>query len=64
MGGIHTLNDIFEFISVGADAVQLGTANFTYPDISQRLVNELADFMDENSIKDFDELKIMLRKEN
>ncbi|MFC1752128.1 dihydroorotate dehydrogenase [Thermoproteota archaeon] len=28
MGGIMTLNDIFEFFCAGADAVQLGTANF------------------------------------
>ena len=29
MGGIYTLNDIFEFIAAGADAFQVGTANFT-----------------------------------
>ena len=64
MGGIHTLNDIFEFVSVGADAVQIGTANFTHPDVSENLINQLLNFMNQNDIKDFNELKLMLRKEN
>ena len=62
MGGIHTLDDIFEFISVGADAVQIGTANFTHPDISQNLIKQLSNFVEENDIKDFNELRQMLRK--
>ena len=45
-GGIYSLDDVFEFLSVGADAVQIGTANFTHPDISERLIEELKDFME------------------
>lgn len=64
IGGIHTLQDVFEFISVGADAVQVGTANFTHPNVSQNLIEELTVFLEENEIKDFNELKAMLRKDN
>ena len=33
MGGISTLEDLLEFLAVGADACQIGTANFRYPSI-------------------------------
>ena len=45
MGGITCLQDMLEFFAVGADAVQVGTANFTSPDLSEKLVFELEDFM-------------------
>lgn len=57
MGGIYTLNDILEFFSVGAKAVQIGTANFTYPDIAEKLVNDLENFMGVNGFKTLDELQ-------
>ena len=31
IGGIETLEDVFEFFAAGAEAVQFGTANFTHP---------------------------------
>jgi len=57
MGGIYTLQDIFEFFSAGAKAVQLGTANFTHPDIAEKLVNDLEKFMRENGFKTLSELQ-------
>lgn len=57
MGGIYTLNDVFEFFSVGAKAVQIGTANFTHPDIAEKLVDDLEKFMTENNFKTIDELQ-------
>lgn len=45
MGGICCLEDILEFFAVGADAIQIGTANFTHPDLSEKLVSELEEFM-------------------
>lgn len=57
MGGIHTLDDILEFFSVGAKAVQIGTANFTHPDIAEKLVNELTEFMEKNGFKTLEELQ-------
>lgn len=57
MGGIYTLNDVFEFFSVGAKAVQIGTANFTHPDVAENLVNELEKFMEINGFNTISELQ-------
>ena len=62
MGGIYTLQDILEFFSVGARAVQLGTANFTHPDIAEKLVTELEDFMKTNNFETLDELQKKLKE--
>lgn len=42
IGGISDLADVLEFLAAGATAVQVGTANFRDPSVSQRLVEELA----------------------
>jgi len=57
MGGISTLNDLLEFLSVGADAFQIGTANFINPSICTSLALELSEFMKKNNFNSFDELK-------
>lgn len=62
IGGIYTLEDVFEFMSVGADAVQIGTANFTHPDVAGKIVTELHDFMYENGIRNLRELKELLKE--
>ena len=41
IGGIDELDQVLQFLIVGAGAVQIGTANFYDPGISQRLVDEL-----------------------
>lgn len=45
MGGISRLEDALEFFMVGADAVALGTVNFTDPSAAVTLVDELADYL-------------------
>ncbi len=62
LGGISCLKDLLEFVAVGADAVQIGTENFTNPDIAERLVYELAEFIAEQGFKDFNNLKEELRR--
>ncbi len=62
IGGIQSLEDILEFFSVGAKAVQIGTANFTYPDIAEKLVNDLENFMVKNNFKNLDELQKKLKE--
>ena len=57
MGGISKLNDLFEFILAGADAFQIGTANFIYPSVCSNLAFELNEFMTKNNFKDFEDLK-------
>jgi dihydroorotate dehydrogenase (NAD+) catalytic subunit len=51
IGGISTLSDVLEFLAVGASAVQVGTANFRDPGVSQRLVSELEAYCDARSIR-------------
>jgi len=43
IGGIATLDDVMEFLVVGASAVQIGTANFYDPTASVRIVDGLPD---------------------
>lgn len=61
IGGIETLEDVLEFIAAGADAVQVGTSNFTHPETAQKLVDELNEFIINNGFNDLDELKKELR---
>ena len=62
LGGISSLGDMLEFVAVGADAVQIGTENFTTPDIAEKLVCELAEFIAQQGFRDFSELKEELRR--
>ena len=41
VGGIETVDDVLQYLAVGATAVQVGTASFTDPAVSQRLVEGL-----------------------
>ena len=41
VGGIETVEDVLQYVAAGATAVQVGTASFTDPRASQRLVEEL-----------------------
>lgn len=41
VGGIETVEDVLQYLAVGAVAVQVGTASFTDPTVSQRLVDDL-----------------------
>ena len=63
LGGIASMQDVLEFFAVGAEAVQIGTANFTTPDISERIIDELSAFMEENGFRTLEELKERLRGE-
>ena len=61
IGGIEKLNDILEFFAAGAQAIQIGTANFTHPDIAEKLIFELEEYILKNGFKDLNELKRELR---
>jgi dihydroorotate dehydrogenase (NAD+) catalytic subunit len=41
VGGIETAEDVLDYLAVGASAVQVGTASFTDPTVSQRLVGDV-----------------------
>lgn len=61
IGGIENLLDVLEFFASGAQAVQIGTANFTHPEIAGRIINELEQYVKNNGFKNLDELKKELR---
>lgn len=50
IGGISCLEDVLEFLAVGASAVQIGTATFVEPGIATRLVAELDAWMAERGV--------------
>lgn len=60
IGGIASLDDVLEFFSVGADAVQIGTENFTNPTVTEKIINEL-DGLCEKMNLNVEELKRKLR---
>jgi dihydroorotate dehydrogenase (NAD+) catalytic subunit len=41
LGGIETVEDVLQYLSVGASAVQVGTASFADPTVSERLARTL-----------------------
>ena len=56
VGGIASLEDVLQYLIVGAQAVQIGTANFFEPDITARLVGELKDYARAQGIQKIAEL--------
>src|SRR5437867_4936002 len=50
MGGIATADDVLEFMIAGADAVQVGTANFVDPFIWAKLLEGVRDYLDRHGI--------------
>jgi dihydroorotate dehydrogenase (NAD+) catalytic subunit len=57
LGGIETVDDILEYLSVGATAVQVGTASFTDPKISEELSTGLERAMNKANMLTISELK-------
>lgn len=57
MGGVQTVDDVLEFLIAGADAVAVGTLNFTEPYICPNLIDALPARMDELGITTLADLK-------
>jgi len=56
MGGIADARDVVEFMIAGADAVQVGTANFVDPFIWPKLIDGLRDYLQRHRIANVAEL--------
>jgi dihydroorotate dehydrogenase (NAD+) catalytic subunit len=56
IGGIASVEDALEFLIAGARAVQIGTANFYRPDISQQVALGLQEYCRSHYIEDINEL--------
>jgi dihydroorotate dehydrogenase (NAD+) catalytic subunit len=56
IGGIATIDDVMEFLVAGASAVQIGTANYYDPTVSERLVGELQRALEEAGVRNVSEI--------
>jgi len=61
IGGIMDTVDALEFLTVGAHAVQVGTANFVNPRATEEIVDGLSRYLVENNISDINEIIGSLR---
>lgn len=52
LGGIASLTDALEFLMAGATAVQIGTANYIYPNLMAALVEELPAWLESQGYGD------------
>ena len=50
MGGIETVEHVVEFLIAGANAIQVGTANFRDPSLAGRLVTELSAWCSDHGV--------------
>lgn len=57
IGGIASAEDALEFLLVGAQAIQVGTANFLRPDFAFSLVDEIAALIEEIGAESLDEFR-------
>ena len=64
LGGIETVEDVLEYMAVGASAVQVGTASFADPKASQRLVEGLAKAFCEAKAFTMNEIRDRFLREN
>lgn len=62
IGGIMNWRDAIEFIMAGADAIQVGSANFIKPDISLEIIEGVEDFINKEGIKSITEIKGIARR--
>jgi dihydroorotate dehydrogenase (NAD+) catalytic subunit len=61
VGGISNTEDALEFIIAGARAVQVGTANFYHPNVSQQIAAGLREYCRTHGIADINNLVGSLR---
>lgn len=56
LGGIMNATDAIEFLLAGASAIEVGTANFIAPQISEKIVSGIDEYLDKNHISSVKEL--------
>jgi len=56
IGGITSANDVLEYVLAGAAAVEVGTANYRDPNVSNSIIVELDTLLDQNDIGSVPEL--------
>ena len=56
MGGVAEVDDVIDFLSAGASAVAVGTANFVNPFVCPEIIDQLPAKLDELGVKHISEL--------
>jgi dihydroorotate dehydrogenase (NAD+) catalytic subunit len=56
IGGIMTTSDALEFLLAGASAVQIGTASFTDPQISVKILEGIEKYLIDKGFSDIKEI--------
>jgi dihydroorotate dehydrogenase (NAD+) catalytic subunit len=64
LGGVETAQDVLEYMAVGASAVQVGTASFSDPKASERIVGGLERALNDVKALSFSEIRDKFRAEN
>ena len=64
LGGVETVEDVLEYLSVGASAVQVGTASFTDPQASERLLVALTNALVRLKVSSINEIRARFIAEN
>ena len=64
LGGVETVADVFDYVSVGASAVQVGTASFSDPKASEAIAGSLEKALKDINMLTFNELRGKFSKEN
>lgn len=56
LGGISSTEDAIEFLMAGATAIEIGTANFLDPAISEKIAIGINEWLDNHGVKDIHEI--------
>ena len=56
LGGITTVRDALEFLMAGATVLQIGTASFTNPRVSLKIIEGLEEYVKANDLKNISEI--------
>jgi dihydroorotate dehydrogenase (NAD+) catalytic subunit len=64
LGGVQTPEDVLEYITVGATAVQVGTAHFADPRAAERLVDGLEKLLSYEKLSSINDLRATLKEDS
>jgi dihydroorotate dehydrogenase (NAD+) catalytic subunit len=64
LGGIETAEDVLQYMTVGASAVQVGTASFSDPRVSEGILEGLATALNKANMFTFREIRDSFSVEN
>jgi dihydroorotate dehydrogenase (NAD+) catalytic subunit len=64
LGGVETVKDVLDYLAVGASAVQVGTASFADPRVSEELAEGLARLLFEDKTFTLNEIRDKFLAEN